>query len=67
MAGYGHTKALDPPPTASSKVMRPCPDCPPTLPELVLITTHVSYQGARVLMKAEGHEGDSDADKRWPG
>lgn len=35
---------------------------PPPLPELVLIATTVSYQGARVLIEAEGREGESEGD-----
>lgn len=40
----------------------PPPITNPRLPELVLIATHVSYQGARVLMEAEGREGESEGD-----
>lgn len=50
---------------ASSKVMNPGQSTkhrPPPLPELVLIATTVSYQGARVLIEAEGREGESEGD-----
>lgn len=57
---------------ASSKVMNPgwsskqtpppLPITTPPLPELVLVGSHISYQGARVLMEAEGREGESEGD-----
>lgn len=72
--GLGSTQGpiswLMPPPMASSKVMNlgwsnmhPTPPLPThPLPELVLIDTHVSYQCARVLMEADGREGECEGD-----
>lgn len=53
-------------PGQSSKHWTPLPSSPittPPLPEPVLIATHISYQGARVLMEAEGREGESEGDQ----